>query len=372
MPKNVVKVLFFVFAVFGYAQQSLAFDEKSNAIVLGVSNAQTGPAKQLGIRLNQGAKVYFNKVNLLGGINGQQVKLLIRDDGYEPFKMVGNVQMLLNEANLFGFFNFVGTPTTNAAMPMIKASKLPLLMPFTGAEFLRANDANDVYNLRASYYQEAQAQIKYLLKNPTLKKFGLLIQADEFGLAVEQGYINTMSEVGITPQVVTRYRRNTNDIALALEILKDNKVDVVLFVGTYKPMAELINRADSDNFTPYYSTVSFISSYELFSRIKTQKPVKVIVTEVMPDPNLCEVAICQQFIKDMNIAGYYDLDQIQLEGYLNAYVFTQAAKLCGKKLTSQCLLTELRKFPINFFNHHPAKAIGGNFTAPVYLNFYPN
>jgi ABC-type branched-subunit amino acid transport system substrate-binding protein len=55
-----------------------------NQIVLGQSVALTGPAQQLGLDMQIGATLYFNKVNAKGGVNGRKIVLKTLDDGYEP------------------------------------------------------------------------------------------------------------------------------------------------------------------------------------------------------------------------------------------------------------------------------------------------
>lgn len=37
-------------------------------------------------------------------------------------------------------------------------------MPYTGAAFLHYNPTVNVFNLRMSYYKEAQEQVKYLVR----------------------------------------------------------------------------------------------------------------------------------------------------------------------------------------------------------------
>ena len=158
-------------------------------ILLASSSALSGPTAKLGTRLNQGAQAYFDRINSSGGIYGCQILLEIVDDGYEPFKTLKNTQKFLKGNNVFALFNYVGTPTTSVVFPLVKNKPLPFLMPFTGAEFLRKPVTSNIFNLRASYYQEVEAQIDYLVKEEKITKVGLLIQADEFGVAVEEGYI---------------------------------------------------------------------------------------------------------------------------------------------------------------------------------------
>jgi ABC-type branched-subunit amino acid transport system substrate-binding protein len=339
------------------------------AIILASSSALSGPTAQLGLRLNQGARIYFTQINRTGGIAGRSIEIQSLDDGYEPYKTLKNTHLFLKQKNVFALFNYVGTPTTYVVYPQIKNSQLPFLMPFTGANFLRTPVTENVFNLRASYYQEAKAQIDYLIKERKLTRIGLLVQADKFGVAVEEGYLKAMKKYGVKPVVVTRYRRNTEDVALALSLLKASNVEAVSFVGTYEPFAELINSAAQQNFTPFFTTVSFISSRDLFSRIKQQS--NILVSEVMPDPHHCSFAICQKFNRDMKNAGVEQADQVQFEGYLNAYLFVEVAKLCVENLNQACFLEKISHFSFDFggikVNFSPDEHQGLD---SVFLNFF--
>jgi len=351
------------------AERSTESNLVNQPIILASSSALSGPAAKLGIRLNQGAEVYFDKINKSGGIAGQKVILKTLDDGYEPFKAIKNTQLFLNDNTVFALFNYVGTPTVAVILPLIEDNHLPFLMPFTGAEFLRKPIINNIFNLRASYYQEVDAQLDYLVKEQGFTKIGLLIQADKFGTAVEKGYLSLMLQYGIEPVVTTRYRRNTKDVSLALSVLKKKDVEAIAFVGTYEPFAELINTAAEQKFTPYFTTVSFISSHDLFPKIKQQS--RVLVSEVMPEPQTCILEICVEFLNDMKKAGRLYTDQVQFEGYLNAYLFTEVAKLCTEKLSQTCFLNKMRNFSFDF------GGIAVNFSSEsnqglnnIYLNFF--
>ena len=62
--------------------------------------------------------------------------------------------------------------------------------PFTGAELLR--NKNHIFNLRASYNDEAKVQIDYLVQQKGITKIAFLIKADEFGLSVQNGLEKAM------------------------------------------------------------------------------------------------------------------------------------------------------------------------------------
>ena len=109
-----------------------------NQIVLGQSVALTGPAQQLGLDMQLGATLYFNKVNAQGGVNGRKIVLKTLDDGYESGRAAENTKKLINDEKVFALFGYVGTPTSQASMPIFTEAKVPFVGPFTGGLLGRA------------------------------------------------------------------------------------------------------------------------------------------------------------------------------------------------------------------------------------------
>ena len=95
---------------------------QSSRIILGQSAAFSGPAAQLGIQMNKGAKIYFDQLNAGGGLNGHSIELRSLDDGYEPDRCKANTEKLIKD-EVFGLIGYVGTPTCMAALPLVKWSK---------------------------------------------------------------------------------------------------------------------------------------------------------------------------------------------------------------------------------------------------------
>jgi len=166
--------------------QPLAFAEQDNSkvIKLGMSTALSGPAQNIGQQLYKGSSIYFNKINNAGGINGAEVQLLVANDNYEPKQTVNNTRTFIYSDKVDALFGAMGTPTSHAIIPLLEQSKIPFLMPISGASFLHDKSRANIFNLRASYNDEAAEQIKYLVEERKHTKIGLFIQADEFGLYV--------------------------------------------------------------------------------------------------------------------------------------------------------------------------------------------
>ncbi|WP_244390066.1 ABC transporter substrate-binding protein [Pseudoalteromonas sp. KAN5] len=333
--RNYLSAVLFLF----FLSSHYAHAEKKPVIKLGMSTALTGPAKQIGEQLYQGSNVYFSKINKDGGINGAKVLLKVADDGYEPKRAVSNTRQFIYEDKVDALFGAMGTPTSFAVSALLEKLQTPYLMPYSGAEFLHFQPKINVFNLRASYEDEADEQIKHLVKEKNHSRIGLLIQADEFGFVVESGLRKSLAKFNLKPVKVARYQRNSLDIANALKTLKASGVTAISLVGTYKPLSEFINNAYEQKFNPDYTSVSFASSSDLFARLKY--PSEVMVTEVVPNPHKCNVYWCREFLKDMAVANINKPNRIHFEGYLNAVIFTAAAQRCPLPLQENCLMHHL-------------------------------
>src|SRR5262249_21893873 len=136
----------------GAAATAIAQGVTDREVVLGQGAAFSGPAQELGIQMRDGALAYFNHVNAQGGIHGRRIVLKSVDDRYEPEGAIAATKKLINEDKVFALFGYVGTPTFNAAAPILTEAKVPLVAAFTGAESLRDPMNRYVFNVRASYY----------------------------------------------------------------------------------------------------------------------------------------------------------------------------------------------------------------------------
>ncbi|MGZ5080587.1 MAG: ABC transporter substrate-binding protein, partial [Usitatibacter sp.] len=126
-------------------------------IVLGQSVALSGPAEQLGKDMQLGASLYFNAVNAKGGVNGRRIVLKTLDDGYDPPRAAANTKKLIDDEKVFALFGYVGTPTSQASLPIFTEAKVPFVGAFTGAELLRQPFNRYIFNVRASYFDETEA-----------------------------------------------------------------------------------------------------------------------------------------------------------------------------------------------------------------------
>jgi len=304
-----------------------------NEIVIGMSNALSGPAAGLGTQLKAGAEAYINKINAEGGVNGRKIRLISYDDGYEPERTSAMTRKLIEEDKVFALFGFVGTPTSAAATPYATKMGVPYIAPFTGAEFLR-NPVNPiVINVRSSYFDETEGMVEHLTKDLGVKKIGVFIQDDGYGNAGKAGVNRALNKRGLTLAGEGKYTRNTAEVDAGLKSLMAANPESVIMVGAYKACAAFVKKAKASGFSPKFLNLSFVGTSNFINEAGSDGE-GVYITQVMPSPFDQSAAIVKRYQADLKKADKQsDFDYTSLEGYVDAVVLVDALKKSGNNPT---------------------------------------
>lgn len=252
-------------------------------IVFGQSAALEGPAAELGRGMRDGILAAFNEIGQAGGVHGRDLELISYDDGYEPERAIANVLELIDERGVFAVIGEVGTPTSSAVQPITMDAGVPFLAPFTGAAFLRDPSLENVVNVRASYDQETEAWIAYLVDELGFSRIAILYQDDSFGWAGLEGVRAALDKRGTELVAEGTYMRNTTAVKRALLNIRKVEPEAVVIVGAYQPSAEFTRIAHSLGLDPLFINISFVGSQALAEELGAAGE-GVVVSQVVPCP----------------------------------------------------------------------------------------
>ena len=314
----------------------------AEAVLFGQSAPFEGPASALGQGMRRGILAAFNSANRAGGIHGRMLKLISRDDAYEPDRSILQTTKLIQGDKVFALIGAVGTPTSKAAQPIATAANVPFIGPFTGAGFLRDPKLTNVINVRASYDAETEAWIKHLSEDLKIKKIAIFYQDDAFGRAGLDGVKAAMAKRGMELAGEATYERNTVAVKTALITLKHAEPEAVVMVGAYTPCAEFIKLARKISFNPVFVNISFVGASALAKELGPDGQ-GVIVSQVVPfpwDTSLPVVADYQTALKAEDPQAQADC--VSLEGYLVGRLATAALEKTGPDPSREGLLATIK------------------------------
>lgn len=334
-------------------------------LVLGQSAAFSGPSAQLGQQYHLGAQLYFDKLNASGGINGRPVVLKKLDDGYEPDRCTANTRQFINEG-VFALFGYVGTPTSNAALPLASEARVPFFAPLTGAQSLREPYNRFVVHVRASYFDETAAIVKQTAA-VGIQKLAVFHQNDGYGQAGLEGVKRAMAALKLEPVAVGTVERNSTDVAAALAAILPKAPEAIVQVGTYKACAVFVRLARKAGFTGTFYNVSFVGTQALLEELGALAS-GVAVSQVMPFPYAPVTPLSGEYLATLASEGNRGIapNYSGMEGFVAARVFAEVARRAGKNLTRDSFLNTLQSVSslnLGGFNlsYGPQKNMGSSF-----------
>jgi branched-chain amino acid transport system substrate-binding protein len=323
-----------------------------NEIRLGISAPFTGSAKELGNQMKLGIQTAFNLINDSGGIDGRQLRLVAADDGYEPTRTAETMQELYEKEQVFGFIGNVGTPTAVVGLPYALERKMLFFGAFTGAGLLRRDPPDRyVFNYRASYAEETDAVVRYLVKVRRLRpeQIAVFAQQDAYGDSGFAGVAKAMRALrGGNEGAILRldYKRNTVDVDDAVARLRAHKppIKAVVMVPTYRAAAKFIEKTRDLYPAMIYTNVSFVGSTALADELMLLGPRYangVIVTQVVPAVDSYASTILKY---KTALAKYFPgvpPDYVSLEGYVAGSLLLEGLKRAGPQLDTEELVEAL-------------------------------
>jgi branched-chain amino acid transport system substrate-binding protein len=320
-------------------------------VKFGIAAPFSGASKELGRQMKLGIDIAFNRVNDAGGVDGRMLHLVAADDGYEPTRTAEAMKQLYDKEKVFGIIGNVGTPTAAVAVPFALERRMLFFGAFTGANVLR-HDPPDryVFNYRASYAEETDATVRYLVKIRRLQPRQIVVfaQEDAYGDAGFAGVAKAFRTLGIGDNAIVRlnYTRNTVDVDNAVNQLRALKVPVkaVVMVASYRAAAKFIEKTRDVFPGMIYTNVSFVGSTALADELMllgARYASGVIVTQVVP-----AVSGYSSLVLDYKnaLAKYFPgeaPDYVSLEGFVAANVLIQGIKRAGPQFDTEKLIDVL-------------------------------
>jgi branched-chain amino acid transport system substrate-binding protein len=348
---------------FAAAPSTLAQGVSDSQVVLGQSVALTGPAQQLGLDMQFGASLYFNQVNARGGVNGRKIVLKTLDDGYESARAAENTRKLINDEKVFALFGYVGTPTSQASLPIFTQAKVPFVGPFTGAELLRDPVNPYIFNVRASYYDETEAIVQHLTAM-SVDKIAVFYQNDAYGQAGLAGVERALKKRKLEIVAKGTVERNTVEVAKAVQTMRQAQPQAVVMISAYKSCAAFIKEMKKAGSNPTFWNVSFVGSKALAKELDKEGR-GVQISQVVPFPWDSSVPVVKEYRRLLDeVKGEPGFGT--LEGYIAAKVMVEGLRRAGKNLTRDSFIKameSIQDYDVGGFKVHygPGLRYGSKF-----------
>jgi len=276
-------------------------------IRLGMSADFSASARALSIELYRGAMAYLLPVNNTG-VNDRRLVIKAYDDQYEPDLAIRNTLKLMDEDDVFALFSYVGTPTMNRTLPLLRmhqAKDFLLFFPFTGASTNRIPPYDELsFNLRASYDQETKGLVDHFVAvNRT--RIAVFYQADAYGRAGWAGLREALAEHGLEIAGEATYRSGSpfdQSYDRQVAIMQRLQPDAVVCVGTYPACAGFVRDMRDRGVGWPVATISFVGGEAMLKllsaaerKLNKDYTSRLVSSQVVPSYNDDSVPVVREY-----------------------------------------------------------------------------
>ncbi|MES2946888.1 MAG: ABC transporter substrate-binding protein [Pseudomonadota bacterium] len=332
-----------------------AHADDTNTVRIAQTTALSGPLGELGTAMYQGAKAGFAAINARGGVHGRLIDLTVADDAYDIKRSQVNVKGFMEDRSNFALFNCMGTPMIEAMLPQVLESGIPFFAPFSGALSVRPKNARNVFNIRASYADEAEQLVQHLA-TIGIKRIAVVYQNNAFGKEVFDAAQLSMNKHKLDATAIMTVESSSVDASMAAAKVASSNPEAVLVGLAGKPMIDFVKaiRAQRKG-VPLYALSILGSAATL--KAMGDDATGITVSQVVPLPANTIVPVVRDFQRDWQSAGItLEPSHLALEGYINALVFSEALRRTGKTLTRNAFIDstwnikrhDLGGFDVNF------------------------
>jgi ABC-type branched-subunit amino acid transport system substrate-binding protein len=214
----------------------------NKTITLGILTDLSNVFAPLAQPLTQANQMFWKDQNAKGGVCNRQVKLIIKDHGYDPQKAV--VQYRDMGPKVAGLQQLLGSPITAALLPTLKTDRMVSLLSAWPSSLL-SNDF--VIEIGAPYDIELINALDYLKGQGKLKsgaKIGHVYYEGEYGENGLKGTKFYASKNGMTV-VEQKIQPTDEDMSGQVAALKRAGVDVIAVTTGPKQLASIAGIAAS-------------------------------------------------------------------------------------------------------------------------------
>ncbi|MEP6790719.1 MAG: ABC transporter substrate-binding protein [Ramlibacter sp.] len=299
-----------------------------SSIVIGQSVVLAGPGSSLGVPFQQGARLYFDRVNAAGGVNGRKVELVTLDDNGNPATTAANTRKLM-EQGVLCLFGFYGSPQVTAAYPLIKDTDLLLFAPMSAADEFHGANYPNIYSIRPGYSEEAAAITRHA-ETLGARRLAILHGTDGESMAALDSAQRTMTSMGAN--LVSNQPLSGGSVATSVDKALAAKPESVLVVTDANGAANAVRDLRAKGFRgPIYGFSN--TGESLLAQELGPAGAGVVVVRVVPKSDNARVAVGRELQADAAAAKLGKPNVYMLEGYIAARVLTEALRRIPKEPT---------------------------------------
>lgn len=300
-----------------------------------------GPLAISGRDFNLGAMIAFDEINARGGIAGNRLKLISRDDGYRSADTAQHVSQLIAQDKPIALIGMWGAENIAAVVDkgMLVNSGLPVVGVRSGVAALRNNP--NLFHVRASYRDEVQ-RILDQIRTMGSTRIAVVYEDDGFGKEAWVDVQEMLATRSLKAAAVAVQPKNSLNVDSAVSTIAVSQPQAVLLVANTPVAAAMIKALKGKKLPLFIFATSTVDAEQLVAQLG-DVAAGVAVAQSVPNPYKATAPVARAFQNRLKALGLPAErgNFASLEGYIVAQVVAEGLKRSGRDPSTKDLVRGL-------------------------------
>ncbi|BCO29366.1 Leu/Ile/Val-binding protein [Rhodoferax lithotrophicus] len=310
------------------------------AILIGSTAVLTGPLGPQTTDYTIGSGLYFDAINAAGGVYGRKIIYKPLDDGFDVKRTLENTRKLLLDDKVFLIYNSTGTAHTAAILPLLTEHKTVIFGPVTGASTFRDHFNRYLFNVRASYANEAQRIVQQQLQ-VGLTKVAMVYQDDGFGNALMAEVKSAAESRKLDIPTFIKINPKQPDFNAAAAAIAQAQPQAVVMGTAGLTFSSFVKALNATTARPVIYGFSVVST-DMLNREMGAAARGIVLAQIMPSLRNGSVPVVQEYLRLLKAKNAQaEPSSSQFEGFIHAKVLVEGLRRGGKNLSTDSFIKGL-------------------------------
>ncbi len=292
-------------------------------ILVGVAGPLTGPNAAFGAQLQKGAEQAAADINAAGGINGEQIKIVLGDDVSDPKQGVSVANKFVADGVKFVVGHFNSGVSIPASEVYAENGIVQITPASTNPNFTERGLWNTFRTCGRDDQQGAVAGA-YIAANFKDAKVAVIHDKTPYGQGLADETKKALNAAGVTETVYEGINAGDKDFSALIAKMKDAGVSMIYYGGLHTEFGLLERQAADQGLKATFMSGDGIVSNELASI--AGDAVDGTLMTFAPDPRKNPAA--KELVEKFRAAGF-EPEAYTLYSYAALQVIAEAAKAAG-------------------------------------------
>ena len=214
--------------------------QQTDVIRIGVAGAHSGDLASYGLPTVHAAELVVADINARGGINGQQIELVIEDDQCAP-EVAANTAAKLVSDGVVAVIGHICSGATNTALPIYVAERLVAISP--SATNPNLADYDNFFRTIAPDDAQGALQVQFLVNELGLRRVAVLHDRGDYGKGLADFAMEYLQEApGVEVVLYDGVTVGAVDYSAIINRIAAQQADIVVWGGYHPEASKLVDQ----------------------------------------------------------------------------------------------------------------------------------